>query len=197
MIKQFCRANVTIMMFALLSSIGLAQSAPRVRELPNFQKVNDHLYRGAQPETGGMKKLAALGIKTIVNLRGEDERARAEEKEARAAGLQYFSVAMPGLSRPQEDQVTRVLALIDAPENGPVFIHCKHGADRTGTIVAIYRITRDNWTAERALAEARQYGMSWVQFGMKSYISDYYNRYQKAAPTREAAPIRVTANATP
>jgi len=178
-------------MLALLSSIGMAQSEPRVRELPNFQKVNDRLYRGAQPGTGAMKKLAALGIKTVVNLRGEDENARAEEKEAVAAGLQYFSVAMPGLSRPQDEQVTRVMTLINAPENGPVFVHCKHGADRTGTIIAVYRITRDNWTADRAIAEAKQFGMSWVQFGMKSYISDYFNRNQKAAP------IRVTASATP
>jgi protein tyrosine/serine phosphatase len=191
MIKQFYRASVTIWMLAFLTSISFAQTEQRIRELPNFHKINDQLYRGAQPATGGMKKLSALGIKTVVNLRGEDENTRAEEKEAMAAGLRYFSVAMPGLSRPQEEQVTRVLEIISAPENGPVFIHCKHGADRTGTIIAVYRITRENWTADRAITEAKQYGMSWVQFGMKSYISDYFRRNQKAAS------VRVTADATP
>ena len=189
--KQFCRASISIVMLAFLTSIGYGQTEPRIRELPNFHKVSDQLYRGAQPATGGMQKLSALGIKTVVNLRGEDETTRAEEKEATAAGLRYFSVAMPGLSRPQEEQVTRVLAILNAPENGPVFIHCKHGADRTGTIIALYRITRDNWTADRAITEAKQYGMSWVQIGMKNYISDYYRRNQKVAP------IGVTANATP
>src|ERR1051325_9193234 len=71
MIKQFYRAGVTIWMLAFLTSISFAQTEQRIPELPNFHKVNDQLYRGAQPATGGMKKLSALGIKTVVNLRGE------------------------------------------------------------------------------------------------------------------------------
>jgi protein tyrosine/serine phosphatase len=166
------------MTLALLSSVGFAQSKPHYKELPNYNKVSDKLYRGGQPLSGGIKKLAELGVQTIINLRGEDDKTRAEQKEAEAAGLRYFSVALPGLTRPDDKQIARVMEIIDAPENGTVFIHCKRGSDRTGTVVAIYRITHEDWTAERATSEARQHGMSWIEFGMKDYISDYYLRHK-------------------
>lgn len=163
---------------AILVSIGAAQTGSSYKELPNFHKVSDKLYRGAQPLNGAAKKLAELGVKTIINLRGEDDLSRVEQKEVETAGLRYFSVGMPGLSAPSDEQVTQVMAIINNPENQPVFIHCKRGADRTGTIAAIYRISNEGWTAERAIAEARLHGMSWAEFGMRSYISDYYNKQQ-------------------
>jgi protein tyrosine/serine phosphatase len=136
--------------------------------------VNERLYRGGQPKKGGIEQLSELGIKTIINLRGEDEQTRAEEAEAKAANLSYFNIPMPGLSRPAHEQVSRVMTIIQAEENWPVFIHCKRGSDRTGTIVAIYRISQDKWTASEAMSEAKSFGLSWVEFGMKDYISDYY-----------------------
>jgi tyrosine-protein phosphatase SIW14 len=177
-INRTSRLSVLAITLALLSSASLAQSKAGYKELPNYNKVSEKLYRGGQPLAGGVKRLAELGIRTIINLRGEDERTRAEQKEAEAAGLRYFSVSLPGLSRPSHQQVARLMELIDAPENGPVFIHCKRGSDRTGTVVAIYRITHEDWTAERATSEAKRHGMSWMEFGMKDYISDYYRQYK-------------------
>lgn len=170
----------------LLASASQAQQEPNYRELPNFHKVSDQLYRGAQPLDGGIKKLAELGVKTILNLRGEDDLVSAEQKVTESAGLRYFTIPMPGLSAPSDEEVARVMSIVNNPENQPVFIHCKRGADRTGTIGAIYRISHDGWTADRAIAEARRYGMSWAEFGMKSYIWEYYkqllrNRTQPAA----------------
>jgi tyrosine-protein phosphatase SIW14 len=167
------RLGAAAVLLAIVASAGLAQHA-RHPELPNFGKVDDRLYRGGQPKPGGIGKLAQLGIKAIVNLRGEDEQTRAERTEAAAAGLLYFSIPMPGLSRPTDAQVARAMSIIDAQENWPVFVHCKRGSDRTGTIIAIYRISHDNWTGSQAIAEAKHYGLSWVEFGMKDYISDYY-----------------------
>ena len=161
---------------ALLVTVAAAQTAPRFRELPNFRHVNERLTAGGQPESGGVKKLADLGIKTIVNLRGEDERTHAEEADAKALGLRYYSVPMPGLSRPSDEQVARVMTILDSEENWPVFVHCKRGADRTGTIIGCYRIAHEGWTADRALSEAKQYGMSWLERGMREYISDYHRR---------------------
>lgn len=171
--------SAAICAIALLVSLGAAQSEPSYKELPNLHKVSDQLYRGAQPLTGYAKKLGELGVKTVINLRGEDEISRGEEKEAETFGLHYFSISMPGLSAPSDEQVSRVMAIIDNPENQPVFIHCKRGSDRTGTIAAVYRISHDGWNSERAIAEAKHYGMSWAEFGMKGYISDYYNRQSK------------------
>lgn len=174
--NRIVRLKATAGMLALLTSAAMAQSKPRYQELPNFHQVNAHVYRGAQPRRGGIQRLAQLGIKTIINLRDDDERARAEEREAKAAGLRYFNVPMKGYARPTDEQVERVLSIINAPENQPVFVHCKRGADRTGTIIAAFRISHDGWTSEQAKEEANRYGMRWTQFEMKDYITDYYRR---------------------
>ncbi|HWT03997.1 MAG TPA: tyrosine-protein phosphatase [Pyrinomonadaceae bacterium] len=163
-----------------LAQDGAQGSGPRQRELPNFHQVNGRLYRGGQPREGGFTELAARGVNTVINLRDDDEREAAEEGEARAAGLRYFNVPFGRLGRPEDEQIERVLALIDAPENGVVFVHCAKGRDRTGTVVAVYRITRDRWTGERAKEEAEHYGMKFWQLGMKDYIEDYYRKQADA-----------------
>jgi protein tyrosine/serine phosphatase len=169
----------------LLASAGFSQQTARHDQLPNFHEVNSKLYRGAQPKAGGVQQLAGLGIKTIVNLRGPGEGVRKEEAEAQAAGLRYFSVPFERMGRPDDDEMKQVLSIIDTPENQPVFVHCQQGVDRTGTVIAIYRITHDGWTSEQAKAEANRYGMHPWERGMKDYIRDYYQRLlkeKKAAP---------------
>jgi protein tyrosine/serine phosphatase len=157
----------------LIAAASVPSRGAKEELLPNFHKVNEQLYRGAQPLPGAMKELASLKIKTVVNLRGEDEGTRSEEAEARGAGLRYFSEPLPGFGRPKDEQVERVLALINDSQNWPVFVHCHHGEDRTGTIIAVYRISHDGWSAEEAKKEAKHFGMSRFQFKMKDYIDDY------------------------
>jgi protein tyrosine/serine phosphatase len=170
---------------ALLTTPVTAQTTTQAKDkdLPNFQLVNQHLYRGAQPTIKGIAKLAAMGIKTIINLRGEGDLSRNEMEAARRAGVQYRSVPMPNLSKPSDNDVNEALSIINDQQNWPVFVHCKHGEDRTGLIIACYRISRDGWSDKEALKEAKRYGMSWVQFGMKDYIRDYYKRRTNTAPT--------------
>jgi len=169
-------ASVLIVMFALAA---LAQKDSQYLELPNFHQVNAQLYRGGQPKMGGLQKLKELGVKTVVNLRGEDDHVRAEQTEARSLGLRYYTIAFPEFSKPKDKEVQRVLEIINAAENQPVFVHCHHGKDRTGTIVACYRISHDGWTAKQAKNEAHRYGLSWVEIGMKRYIDDYYDRFHR------------------
>jgi tyrosine-protein phosphatase SIW14 len=161
-------------------SIILAQQEPKYPELPNFHQVNQQIYRGAQPKQGGLQKLASLGVKTIINLRDDDERARVEEVEAHAAGFHYFNIPMGSFDRPTDKTIGDILAILNNSENQPVFVHCKLGADRTGTVIAIYRIEHDGWTSERAKSEAKRYGMNVWQVEMKNYISDYYKRRQES-----------------
>ena len=161
---------------AVVALSSVAQTEVRYEELPNFHRVNSQLYRGGQPKTGGISKLAALGIKTIVNLRQTDDDTRAEARAADAAGLHYFNIPMPGTSKPTDEQMNRALAVINAPENQPVFVHCKRGSDRTGTVIACYRILKDGWTAHDAKQEAAHYGMWRTELGMKHYIEDFYAR---------------------
>ena len=155
-------------------------------ELPNFHRVNEHFYRGGQPREGGLAKLASMGVRTILNLRDDDGRAEEEGREAAALGLRYFNVPISRAGRPSRERIEELMALVDAPENRPIFVHCKRGADRTGAFVAAYRIMHEGWTAERALAEAEHYGMGFWQHGKKDFINDFYRDH--AAPAKQAEP---------
>ena len=117
-----------------------------------------------------------MGVRTVLNLRYERPQVAAEEKAAEAAGLRFFSVPMYGLLRPTDEQITDALAIIHDPDNWPVFVHCVRGADRTGVVVACYRIEHAKWTAERAIQEARALGMRWIELPKRSYIRDFYAR---------------------
>lgn len=166
----------------LLSATAAAQDTTGYAELPRFKQVSERLYRGAQPSDGGLSRLRNLGINTVINLRGASARTRAQEAEARALGLNYYNVALPNWGRPQDARVRRILEIIAAPENGRVFIHCRTGVDRTGMIVAIYRMTHDGWNANDALAEADRNGMRRTQFWMRDYTEDYGDRMAKVGP---------------
>lgn len=159
---------------ALFGVAARAQVAVTNEDLPNFHQVDQNFFRGAQPTQEGIRLLASQGVKTIINLRAADEGGCVEEWWTQEAGLRYFNVPMKGTGRPTEAQVQTVLALINAAANQPVFVHCKRGKDRTGTIVACYRIAHDHWTSQQAVAEARKLGMQWSEFGMKRYVRDFY-----------------------
>lgn len=166
----------------ILSTTAFAQTETTYAELPRFQQVNEKLYRSAQPRAGGLARLRELGFNTVLNLRGANEQTRAEETEARALGLNYFNIELPGWGRPQDARVARVLEIITTPENGRVLIHCKDGVDRTGMIVALYRLTYDHWTTQKALAEAERNGMRGTQFWMRDYVKDYGDRVAERGP---------------
>ena len=149
-----------------------ARGVPASEGIVNFGKVGDALYRGAQPDDSGLESLKRLGVKTIINLRMQDDCWKDESAKALAHGILYTNVPFRGMGRPTDDQIKAVLELIDSSP-GPVFIHCQHGCDRTGTIVACYRMKHDQWTVEKAMAEANRYGLSIFERGMKRFIQDF------------------------
>jgi tyrosine-protein phosphatase SIW14 len=157
-------------LFLGLSSLGFAaELTPAITGVSNFHEVDPNVYRGAQPSLEGFRNLAALGVKTIVDLRGDD-RLPEEQKEVEELGLRYISAPMSGLTAPSDEQIANILAVFDAADTGPVFVHCREGKDRTGTVVACYRISHDHWANDKALAEAKEYGMSPFQHPRKKYI---------------------------
>ena len=149
----------------------------KYKDLPNFHQVKGNLFRGGQPKKGGLQRLKQLGVRTIVNLRDDDERAQAEKNEAESLGLRYFNIPLSNFGKPSDSQIDQVLKLIEGQENQPLFVHCARGSDRTGTVIAIYRIMYDGWTSEKAKAEAKQFGLGFWQVEMKDYIHDYYDRH--------------------
>jgi len=158
-------------------------------DVPNFQKVNEEVYRGAQPTEQGFKRLAGLGIKTVIDLRQIGEHSQGDEQKAvEANAMRYVSVPMKGMSTPTNEQVSTVLALLEDKAAEPVFVHCRRGADRTGTVIACYRISHDHWDNEKALSEARSYGMSWFERAMQHYVLRYEPAGSSASRDQQAAP---------
>ncbi len=157
---------------ARAESLGKVPVIAQVTGIPNFHQVNDHVFRGAQPSAEAWPSLAKLGVKVVIDLRREDEHSTAAEAQAvTASGMTYFNVPMKGVVAPTNEQITKVLALLNS--EGPVFVHCKRGADRTGAVIACYRIAHDRWANKQALHEAKSLGMRWTQFGLKDYIKDF------------------------
>jgi tyrosine-protein phosphatase SIW14 len=150
-----------------LSAAGLqAGSDPSVPGVPNFHQVDEHVYRGAQPRGQGFASLASLGIKTVIDLRGEST----EENAVQGAGMRYVRLPWREFKAPTDSQIEAVLRLLNDSSGWPVFVHCRRGADRTGTAIACYRIAHDHWSNQQALAEAKAFGMRSLEIGMQRYI---------------------------
>src|SRR5438105_788442 len=146
----------------------------RLTGLPNGGRVNDSLYRGAQPHPEGMKLLKSLGITTIVDLRGEDpNRRELERQQAESVGLHFLSIPVNGWNPPTNEQVAQFLALFRNRKE-KIFVHCRFGDDRTGVFVASYRMAYEGWPAQQAINEMYFFGFNgfWHP-SMKAFIRDF------------------------
>ena len=157
-----------------LAANTAAESQSVSKSLPNFYKINHQLYRGGQPKKDAFAELKKLGISTIIDLRSSDENASRGKTLAEAAGLQFIDVPLKNWGRPSNQDIDSIVAQINDSKNQPVFVHCKRGSDRTGTVIAVYRIMHDGWTDKQANAEAKKFGFGWWQVWMKDFINDYY-----------------------
>lgn len=156
-------------MFAMPPAIVPAAAAEAVAvstsALSNFAKVSDVLYRGAQPDREGFEQLKRLGIKTIVNLRA----SHSDEELIEGLGLRYYPIPVRPWSVDDETSA-RFLKIMSDPSNHPVFVHCQHGADRTGAMVAVYRIYTQAWHPDDALAELPRYGFHKIWLNLPAYL---------------------------
>jgi protein tyrosine/serine phosphatase len=147
-------------------------------DLPNFGRINDHYFRGAQPLPRQYDDLAAIGVKTIVDLR-DDARPYAKEAAERA-GLRYINLPLNDRQYPPEDAAERFLAIVNDQANWPVYVHCAGGRHRTGAMTAVYQMAVDGWDVNRAYAEMKQYDF-YTRSGHKpyrTYVFDYYRDLQ-------------------
>jgi tyrosine-protein phosphatase SIW14 len=166
------KVRVTGFFACYLAGISLV-AAPPTAHIPNFIQVNPTLYRGGQPSPAALQELGALGVKRVIDLREPTASTQFEHTQLAKLGIEYRNIPFREFGAPTPEQMESVLRLLLAPKAPPTFLHCRRGKDRTGTVVACYRIQHDGWSNERALSEARANGMSRLERAMQSYVLQF------------------------
>ncbi len=142
--------------------------------LPNLHETAPGIYRGAQPTPEGFASLKAMGVKTVINFR----RLHSDKDEIRKAGLEgafnYREIPMNAWDM-TDARAAEFLRIVEDERNLPVFYHCQHGADRTGTMTAVYRIAHQGWPRKAALDEMVNGGFGYhaVWTNLIKYIESF------------------------
>jgi tyrosine-protein phosphatase SIW14 len=153
----------------------------KINGIPNPGKINDNLYRGAQPNEQGLEELKKLGITTIIDLRAEDRpKSEWEKKEAERLGMHFVQIPIAGFAAPTNEEVVQFLSLVRDPQQ-KVFVHCLLGEDRTGVFIATYRMSVQKWPVTQALHEMNSFGFNgfWHP-AMKAFVRDFPARLSSA-----------------
>ena len=142
-------------------------------KIKNFGQMDERFFRGGQPKEDQYNQLAALGIKTIIDL--QDEPRGYEKQNAEALGMKYINIPMSDKDYPESTKIDEFLKLIDDPSTGKFYVHCAGGRHRTGVMGAVYRFNRYNWSYDQAYAEMKKYDFytRWGHGDMKKFVQDY------------------------
>jgi len=137
---------------------------PPPSDIPNFHTVAPGIYRGAAPTNAGLVDLKAMGVKTIIDLRISPRLVKKEKIEATRLGFNWINLPM-GSDPPTKREVAIFINTLQQAPSKPVFVHCQHGADRTGCMIGIWRETQQGWPFAQTFAEMRKYGFQrrWVK----------------------------------
>ena len=139
------------------STIACVAAGASDMSLPNFAKVAPGLYRGAAPTPEGLVRVKQMGVTTVIDLRIAPKTVVKEKMLVESLGMKFVNLPM-GSDPPTLAQVSTFLAVTSAAGQHPVFVHCQHGADRTGCMFGIYREVHDKWPYAKTYTEMRQYG---------------------------------------
>jgi len=174
----------SFLLLALAGAISFAQKdapPPKAAPIKNFGKVNDHYFRGSQPNQRQLAALKATGVKTIIDLRRDF--VPEERQWASDLGLTYFNIPLKPNQQATKEQTEYFLRLVNDPANAPVYVHCRGGRHRTGAMTAVYRITHDGWNAEQAFEEMKKYDFDDGPFGgpsaQKKFVFQYFDQHKK------------------
>jgi protein tyrosine/serine phosphatase len=187
---EVSRTHVIAALLALvLSAPAYAQAvapAPSI-SIHNFAKVNDRYYRGGQPMGDQYAALAALGVKTIINLTNDDDGQDDEKASAEEHGMRYVHIPMTTRTPPTEDEIALFMSIAGDPKDGAVYVHCVGGRHRTGVMTAIYRMTKDGLTGEQAFREMKQhkYGPDFLHPEFKKFVYKYQPKTAAAAASSQ------------
>jgi protein tyrosine/serine phosphatase len=188
------RRNYTSALFAaisLLFAFSITAVAQEIQfkdvSIKNFGQMDDRFFRGGQPKEAEYKELAALGIKTIIDLR--DDPTNYEKTSAEALGIRYVNIAMSDKDYPSGAKIEEFLKLVDDPSTGKFYVHCAGGRHRTGVMGAVYRFNHYGWDYDQAYAEMKKYDFytRWGHGEMKKFVQDYAANFHSTRAAASAA----------
>jgi protein tyrosine/serine phosphatase len=163
---EFCALILLSGLLLVLAAVPFTQNGknaqrdgkPFITGIDNFGQVDEHLYRGAQPKPAAYAQLKKMGIDTVVRFNSEGHEDMASEKaQVESLGMRFVGLPWSTSGEPSHEQVVTLLALLRANHDGKTFVHCRVGADRTGVMVALYRLAFSHWNTAQALEEMRAF----------------------------------------
>ncbi len=189
--KKF-RNFAVVLVAVIAASAAQAQNTSNQNlssiKIKNFGQMDERFYRGAQPKDSDFRDLAALGIKTIIDLQAEP--TENEKSIVESLGMKYINLPMPGKEYPTEETTRAFLKLAGDPATGKFFVHCAGGRHRTGAMGAVYRYRFYDWNFDQVYTEMKRYDFytAWGHGAFKEFVKDYYDKLQagKAALTTPA-----------
>ena len=177
------RNSLATLLLVLLTSVFASAQAQQQNDfsnikIKNFGQMDARFYRGAQPKEDDYKDLAALGIKTVIDLR--EDPTDYEKPAVEALGMRYVNIPMSDKKYPRAEQIEEFLSVVRNPSTGKFYVHCAGGRHRTGVMGAVYRFNFDHWNYDQAYAEMKNYDFytRWGHGDMKKFVQDYWQNIQ-------------------
>ncbi|HKO96398.1 MAG TPA: tyrosine-protein phosphatase [Pyrinomonadaceae bacterium] len=188
--KSFQNLASAFLAIVALAVIAQAQTPAlsTTIKIKNFGQMDERFYRGAQPkDIEDYKALAALGIKTIIDL--QDDAKEYEKPMAESVGIKYVQIPMIAKKYPTEEAIATFLKVVGDPSTGKFYLHCAGGRHRTGAMGAVYRYKFYNWNFEQVYKEMKQYDFytSWGHGAFKDFVKAYYAQMTTASTSAPAA----------
>ena len=188
---QYAVRRSRMVAIAMFTSLGFTLDAsaqaplravtPYSIDIYNFAKVNDGYYRGGQPLGDDYADLAAIGVKTVINLTNDEDGREEEKVMVEKYGMTYLHLPMSTRKPPTEQEIATFLAAVEA--EGTVYVHCVGGRHRTGVMTAVYRMTKDGLSGDEAFKEMKQYkyGPDFLHPEFKRFVYKYEPKPATAA----------------
>lgn len=166
-------AVLSLVLASSISAFSQEQASLSNVSIKNFGQMDERFFRGGQPKEGEYQELAALGIKTVIDLRDDPEEY--EKRSVEALGMRYVNIPMIAKKYPDAAQVEQFIKLVDDPATGKFYVHCAGGRHRTGAMGAVYRFNHYNWNFDQVYAEMKKYDFytRWGHGDFKKFVQDY------------------------
>jgi len=193
-VRRYAAIWLALFSFVAAGSAQSTESAefPNVKII-NFGKMDDRYYRGGQPLESDYRSLKDLGVKTVIDLR--NDATDYERPAVEALGMKYVNIPLNGWRYPSDEHVEQFLNLLNDPETGTVYVHCKAGKHRAGMMGGVYRVAHYDWDYEQAYKEMKKFNYSsWVFHGsMKNYVKNFAEKRKLTKLETAAAASQIAA----